>query len=68
MATGNAVVAAGISGGGEKELAGARAGTGTVDGVSDKLAEVPCEPLCGGGMAVGEFGVCLSGSGGAAQL
>ena len=66
MAIGDAVVAAGTSGGGEKELAGARAGTGTVDGVSDKLAKIPCEPLCGGGMAVREFGVCLSGRGGAA--
>lgn len=38
------------------------------DGVSDKLAEVPCDPGDGGGMAVREFGVSLSGRGGAAQL
>ena len=65
---GGAVVAAGTSGGGEKELAGARVVAGTANGVSDKLAEVPCEPGDGGGMAVREFGVSLSGRGGAAQL
>ena len=38
------MLAAGTSGEGERELAGARVVTGTVDEVSDKLAEVPCEP------------------------
>ena len=38
------------------------------DGGSDKLAEVPCEPGDGGGMAVRELGVGFSGRGGPAQL
>ena len=67
-AVGGAVVAAGTSGGGERELDGARVVTGITDGGSDKLAEVPCEPGGGGGMALREFGFSLSGRGGAAQF
>lgn len=67
-AVGDAVVAVGTGGGGERALAGVRFVTGIADGVSDKLAEVPCEPWDGGGMAVREFGVSLSGRGGAVQL
>ena len=46
------MVAGGTGGGGERALAGFRFVTGITDGVSDKLAEVPCEPWDGGGMAV----------------
>ena len=69
-AVGDVVVAARTGGGGERELAGARfvIHVGIADGLSDKLAEVPCEPWDGGGMAVREFGVSLSRRGGAVQL
>ena len=63
MAVGDAVVAAGTSGGGESQICYRYR-----DGVSDKVAEVPCEPWDGGGIAVREFGVSLSGRGGAVQL
>ena len=43
MAVHGVVLAAEFGGEGERDLAGARVVTGTIDGVSDKLTEVPSE-------------------------